>query len=57
MPAKAGTNISKPLGRLLQNQHKRSDARRLLARVYDSFTEGFDMPDLKDARSVLGQSV
>ena len=30
-----------------------SEARRLLAPVYDRFTEGFDPPDLRAARALL----
>ena len=32
---------------------KGSQARRLVAEVYDWFTEGFDTPDLRDAISLL----
>ncbi len=31
----------------------RYEARDLLAPVYDWFTEGFDTPDLKDAKALL----
>jgi class 3 adenylate cyclase/predicted ATPase len=41
------------LSRLLQQQGKREDARRLLAEIYGWFTEGFDTADLKDARALL----
>jgi class 3 adenylate cyclase/predicted ATPase len=41
------------LSRLLQRQGKREDGRRLLAEVYAWFTEGFETPDLKDARALL----
>jgi predicted ATPase len=41
------------LGRLLQRQGQREDARRQLAEVYAWFTEGFDTADLKDARALL----
>jgi predicted ATPase len=43
------------LARLWQSQGKRQDAYDLLAPVYGWFTEGFDMADLKDARSLLGE--
>jgi predicted ATPase len=33
---------------------KRREARRLLAPVYDGFSEGFDTPDLEQARALLG---
>ena len=44
---------STSLARLWQQQGKRSEARDLLAPVYDWFTEGFDTADLKDAKALL----
>jgi class 3 adenylate cyclase/predicted ATPase len=41
------------LARLLRTRGRSDDARRVLSPVYDWFTEGFDTPDLKMARSVL----
>lgn len=41
------------MARLWQRQGKRDDARRLLEEVYDWFAEGFDTPDLQDARKLL----
>ena len=41
------------LSRLLQRQGKQSEAREMLAEVYGRFTEGFDTPDLKDAKALL----
>jgi predicted ATPase len=41
------------LARLWQQQGKTTEARNLLAPVYNWFTEGFDMADLKDAKSLL----
>ena len=41
------------LCRLWQRQGKREEARQLLAEIYGWFTEGFDTPDLKDARELL----
>jgi class 3 adenylate cyclase/predicted ATPase len=41
------------LGRLLQQQGKRDEARRHIEEVYGWFTEGFDTADLKDARGLL----
>jgi predicted ATPase len=43
------------LARLRRDQGKRPEARDLLAPVYDWFTEGFDTPDLKDAKALLDQ--
>jgi predicted ATPase len=41
------------LSRLWQGQGKRAAARELLAPIYDWFTEGFDTPDLQEARALL----
>jgi predicted ATPase len=41
------------LSRLLQKQGKKEEARRMLAEIYGWFTEGFDAPDLKDAKALL----
>jgi predicted ATPase len=43
------------LARLWQRQGKRDQARALLAPVYDWFTEGRDLRDLKDAKALLGE--
>jgi DNA-binding SARP family transcriptional activator/class 3 adenylate cyclase len=43
------------LARLWRDQGKRKEARELLVPVYRGFTEGFDAPDLKEARAVLEQ--
>jgi predicted ATPase len=39
--------------RLWQNQGKIPQARELLGGVYAWFTEGFDTPDLQEARALL----
>ena len=41
------------LARLWTDQHKRTEARDLLTPIYDWFTEGFNTPDLKCAKSQL----
>ena len=41
------------LSRLWQQQGKHLEARRLLMEIYGWFTEGFDTPDLQDARILL----
>jgi predicted ATPase len=41
------------LARLWGDQGKRTEARELLAPVYGWFIEGFDTPDLKEARALL----
>jgi tetratricopeptide (TPR) repeat protein len=43
------------LAQLWRDQGKRLEARDLLAPIYNWFTEGFDAPDLKDARALLDQ--
>jgi hypothetical protein len=43
------------LSRLWQQQGKRAEARQLLAPIYGWFTEGFDTPDLQEARSLLDE--
>jgi predicted ATPase len=43
------------LARLLGNDGRIEEARQLLAPVYDWFTEGFDTPDLKDAKALLAE--
>jgi predicted ATPase len=41
------------LARLWQRQGRPEEARALLAEIYGWFTEGFDTPDLKEARAML----
>jgi predicted ATPase len=41
------------LARMLDEQGRHDEAQSLLAPVYDWFTEGFDTPDLKDAKALL----
>jgi len=41
------------LARLLVSQGRREQARAMLAEIYSWFTEGFDTPDLKDAKALL----
>jgi len=41
------------LSRLWQQQGKRAEARELLAPIYSWFTEGFDTPDLQEAKTLL----
>ena len=41
------------LCRLLQKQGRQEQAHRMLAEIYNWFTEGFDTPDLQDAKSLL----
>ena len=43
------------LARLRRDQGPRAEARELLAPIYDWFTEGFDTPDLKEAKALLDE--
>jgi predicted ATPase len=43
------------LARLWRDQGRRAEARDLLAPVYGWFTEGFDTPDLKEAKALLDE--
>jgi predicted ATPase len=43
------------LARVWRDQGKRTEARDLLAPIYDWFTEGFDTPVLQDAKALLDQ--
>ena len=43
------------LARLWQQQDRKQEARDLLALVYDWFTEGFDIRDLKEAKVLLAE--
>jgi predicted ATPase len=41
------------LGRCLREQERDAEGTEILGRVYDSFTEGFDAPDLVEAATLL----
>ncbi len=43
------------LARLWCDQGRRDEARDLLAPIYGWFTEGFDTPDLQDAKALLDE--
>ena len=43
------------LARLWRDQGKPVEARHLLASVYGWFTEGFDTPDLRDAKALIDE--
>jgi class 3 adenylate cyclase/tetratricopeptide (TPR) repeat protein len=46
---------STSLARLWRDQGKRTEAHDLLAPIYGWFTEGFDTPDLKEAKALLDE--
>jgi predicted ATPase len=43
------------LARLRRDQIKRTEARDLLAPIYNWFAEGFDTPDLKKVKALLDE--
>ena len=43
------------LARLLDDQGRSGEASETLAPIYGWFTEGFDTPDLKDAKAMLDE--
>jgi predicted ATPase len=43
------------LRRLLAKQGCRAEARTMLAEIYNWFTEGFELPDLKEAKALLDE--
>jgi len=47
--------VAESLARLHCDQHRRKEARDLLASVYGWFTEGFDTQDLKSAKALLDE--
>ena len=40
------------LSRLWQQQGKKEEAHRMLAEIYNWFTEGFDTKDLQEAKAI-----
>jgi class 3 adenylate cyclase/tetratricopeptide (TPR) repeat protein len=47
------TSVS--LARLLRDANRRDEAGKLLAQIYNWFTEGFELADLKDAKTLLDE--
>ena len=47
--------VETSLARLWRDQGKRTEARDLLAPIYGWLTEGFDTPDLKEAKALLDE--
>jgi len=43
------------LARLWQSQGKKAEAHQILTEIYDWFTEGFDTPDLREAKALLDE--
>jgi predicted ATPase len=43
------------LGRLLDQKGRREQARSMLKRIYNWFTEGFDTADMKEAKALLDE--
>ena len=40
---------------MLRDTNRGDEERSMLAEIYNWFTEGFDMPDLKDAQALLDE--
>jgi predicted ATPase len=47
------TSVS--LARLLRDTNRRDEARTMLAEIYNWFTEGFDLPDMKNAKALIDE--
>jgi hypothetical protein len=47
------TEFARSCRRDRRDQGRHTEARGLLAPIYGWFTEGFDRPDLKDAKALL----
>lgn len=45
----------KSLARLYRDQGRQEEARTLLTQMYERFTEGFDTPDLREAKALLDE--
>ena len=45
------TSVS--LARLLRDTNRNNEARTMLSGIYNWFTEGFELPDLKEAKELL----
>jgi predicted ATPase len=41
------------LARLLRDTNRSDEARTMLSEIYNWFTDGFDLPDLKEAEALL----
>ena len=50
-----GLRAAVSLSQLWQRQGKRAEARELLAPTHGWFTEGFDLADLQDAKTLLDE--
>jgi len=46
---------STSFARFLRDTNRRQEARKQLAEIYNWFTEGSDLPDLKDAKALLDE--
>jgi hypothetical protein len=47
--------VTLSLALLLRDTGRRDEARTMLGEIYNWFTEGFDLPDLKEAKSLLDE--
>ena len=47
--------IAASRARLLRDTRRRDEARSMLAEIYNWFTEGFDLPDLQEAKALVDE--
>ena len=50
-----GLRTSVSLARLLRDTNRHNEARTVVGEIYNWFTEGFDLPDLKEAKALLDE--
>jgi predicted ATPase len=50
-------NATISLAGLFVKQGRRDESRKMLAEIYNWFTEGFDTADLKDAKALLDELI
>jgi len=50
---RAATSVA----RLLRDTRRRDEGRTMLAEIYNWITEGFDTPDLKEAKALLDELI
>jgi predicted ATPase len=50
-----GLRTSVSLARLLRDTNRRDEARTVLGGIYNWFSEGFELPDLKEAKALLDE--
>ena len=52
----SGLSQTRPASRgVLRDTNRSDEARTILGEIYNSFTEGFELPDVKDAKALLDE--